>query len=172
MWRPYLIQEEYHHAISRKDGWWFGSDIRPKQTDCIFPILSHGKALGSREQIFILSIPSFIQAMWSQKVDYAESKPRLAVYASWFIRNLTQYLYLKVSPRRHAIVIQLDESYDAMMEEYVSNNKRKPGIVPIFSKKKVQVVEVQEWDPTTYPPEYLRYLSQLPPHRRYASETR
>lgn len=158
-WRPYLIEEEYHPAISRKDGWWFGPDIRPKPTDCIFPTLPHGKPLGSSEQIFIPSIPTFIQAMWSQQLDYAKSKPELARYASWFIRNLTRYLYLEVSPRRHAIVFQLDEPYDAMMEEYVAKYTRKPRIVSVSPEKAVQV---QEWDPTTYPPEYL---SRLPVHK-------
>lgn len=156
-WRPYLIEEEYHPALSRKDGWWFGPDIRPKPTDCILPTLPHGKPLGSSEQIFIPTIPTFIQAMWSQKVDYAESKPELAVYASWFIRNLTRYLYLEVSPRYSVIAFQLEEPYEAMMEEYVSRYKRKPRIVALSLERAVQV---QEWDPTTYPP---KYLSQLPP---------
>ncbi|KAH8717114.1 hypothetical protein GQ44DRAFT_775655 [Phaeosphaeriaceae sp. PMI808] len=131
-----------------------GSRGRPKPTDCIFPTLPYGKPLGSSEQIFIPSIPTFIQAMWSQQVDYAESKPELARYASWFIRNLTRYLYLEVSPRRHAIVFQIDEPCDAMMEEYVSKYRRKSRIVPLSPEK---VVWVQEWDP----PEYL---SQLPSH--------
>jgi hypothetical protein len=96
--------------------------------------------------------------MWSQQVDYAESKPELARNASWFIRNLTRYLYLEVSPRRHAIAFQLDEPYDTMMEEYTSKYRRKPRIVPLSPEK---VVQVQEWDPATYPP---KYLSKLPSH--------
>lgn len=162
VWDPYLIEEEYHPAITRKDGWWFGPRIRPKPTDCIFPTLPHGKPLGSSEQVFIPSIPTFIQAMWSQKVDYAESKPELAQNASWFIRNLTRYLYLEVSPIRHALVFQLDEPYDAMMEEYINNYKRKPQIASLSPEK---VVQVQSWDPTTYPPEVL---ARLPPHHMSA----
>jgi hypothetical protein len=161
-WRPYLIEEEYHPAINRKDGWWFGPYIRPKPTDCILPKLPHGKPLGSSEQIFIPSIPTFIQAICSQKVDYAESKPNLACYAPWFIRNLTRYLYLEVSPRWDAIVLQLDDPYYEMMEEYLSKYKRKPRIVSESSEKAVQV---QEWDPTTYPPEVLARLLSLPDGR-------
>ena len=157
-WRPYLIKEEYHPAITREDGWWFGPDIRPKPTDCIFPTLPHGKPLGSSEQIFIPGIPTFIQAMWSQKVDNAEFKPELAVQATWFIRNLTRYLYLEVSPRRHEIVFQLEEPYDAMMEAYMVKYRRKPTVVSSLGK----IVEVEVWDPTTYPP---AVLSQLPKHQ-------
>jgi hypothetical protein len=155
-WESYLIEEEYHPAISRKDGWWFGPRIRPKLTDCSFPTLPHGKPSGSSEQIFIPSIPNFIQAMWSQQINYAKSKPKLAGNASWFIRNLTRYLYLEVSPRTHAIIFQLDEPCDAMMVEYMAKYPRKPRIVAISSEK---VVQVKEWDPTTYPP---KYLSRLP----------
>ncbi|KAF2020346.1 hypothetical protein BU24DRAFT_445598 [Aaosphaeria arxii CBS 175.79] len=97
-------------------------------------------------------IPTFLQAMWSHKVQYANSKPGLASNAKWLIENLTRYLYLEVSPRRHAIVFQLDEPYDAMMEDYMSKYKRKPSYALTSSR----FVRVKRWDPTTFPPDALQ----------------
>ncbi|OAL53586.1 hypothetical protein IQ07DRAFT_608935 [Pyrenochaeta sp. DS3sAY3a] len=157
-WNSYLMEEEYHPAIDRTDGWWFGPDIRPKPTDCILPTLPHGKPLGSSERIFIPSIPTFIQALWAQHVELADSKPQSASIAKWFIRNLTRYLYLEVSPKRHAIAFQLDNPYDVMMEEYELNYKRKPMVIAYAG----HAIEVKVWDPSTYPP---KILEQLPKHR-------
>ena len=39
-WRAYLMEEEYHPAILRQDGWWFGPDIRPNASSLCFPMAS------------------------------------------------------------------------------------------------------------------------------------
>jgi hypothetical protein len=155
-WYKVLIEEKWHPAIGREDGWWYGPRLSSETKLLDLPEeavaaktfsrrLPRGKSPSNDHPILVPSLPVYLDALIFRKTHYKESKPGLAFLASWIIRNLTRYLYLELPHQQLPLLIELEE--DEHMEEYLRNFKRKP----FFVYRRGLELQVQEWDPTSYP---------------------
>ncbi|KAH6616793.1 hypothetical protein C7974DRAFT_442602 [Boeremia exigua] len=155
-WFVVLIEEKWHPAIGREDGWWYGprlcseTKLRNLSEGAVaartfserFP---RGKSPSNNHPILVPSLPAYLDALVFQATHYRESKQELALFASWIIRNLVRYLYLELPHQQLPLLIELEE--DDYMEEYLRDYKRKP----FFVYQEGVGTQVHKWDPASYP---------------------
>jgi hypothetical protein len=160
-WHHLLVEESWHPAVGREDGWWFGPCLHPQTKigglseratrSTVFPEgLPRGISSSKNYSILIPRIPAYLDALIYHATRYKFSKPALASSASWQIRNLTRYLYLELPHQQLPLLIELEE--DEFMEKYLQNFTRKPFYV--YRKGpdgELEATRVKEWDPTSYP---------------------
>jgi hypothetical protein len=155
-WYKVLIEEKWHPAIGREDGWWYGPRLssetkllnlpeRAVAAWTFFEGLPRGKSPSNDYPILVPSLPAYLDALIFHATRYRQSKPYFALLASRIIRNLTRYLYLELPHQQLPLLIELEE--DEYMEGYLRNFKRKP----CFVYQRGLGTRVQEWDPTSYP---------------------
>jgi hypothetical protein len=155
-WYKILIEEKWHPAIGREDGWWYGPRLSsetkllglPERAVAAWTFserLPRGKSPSNDYPILVPSLPAYLDALIFHATRYRQSKPNFALLASWIIRNLTRYLYLELPHQQLPLLIELEE--DEYMEEYLQDYKRKP----CFVYREGRGTRVQEWDPTSYP---------------------
>jgi hypothetical protein len=155
-WYHVLIEEKWHPAIGREDGWWYGPRLSsetkllglPERTVAAKTFseqLPRGKSPSNDHPILVPSLPAYLDALIFHATRYKQSKQEFALLASRIIRNLTRYLYLELPHQQLPLLMELEE--DEYMEEYLWNYKRKP----FFVYREGLGTRVQEWDPTSYP---------------------
>ncbi|KAF2265041.1 hypothetical protein CC78DRAFT_579722 [Lojkania enalia] len=107
-WQHVLVEEKWHPAIHREDGWWFGPRLHPDTKvpnlperatppTIFFKGLPRVKSPSNNYPILVPTLPSYLDAIIYHKTQYHHSKPGLASISSWQIGNLTRYLYLELS---------------------------------------------------------------------------
>jgi hypothetical protein len=160
-WHHVLMEETWHPAIGREDGWWVGPRLHPDTKvpnlpeRAIQPSLFHegwprGISSTKHFPVHIPSLPAYLDALIYHVTRYKISKPGLASIASWQIRNLTRYLYLELPRQQLPLLMELEE--DQFMEEYLRNYKRKPFFVyRAVGGNELEATRVKEWDPASYP---------------------
>lgn len=160
-WNHVLIEEKWHPAIDRTDGWWFGPRLRPDTNTpnlpeyatlpTLFPKgLQIRKSPSNPHPIFIPSLPAYLDVLAYHEQHYKVLKPGLATLASLQIRNLTRYLYLELPHQQLPLMIEMEE-YD-YMDNYLQKHKRKPVYVyRAVPGGVLESVRVKEWDPSSYP---------------------
>lgn len=151
-WNPFLVEEIYHPASNRNDGWWYGPDTLTNrgERELILPNLPRGKSADNTTPIFIPSIPAFLDALVDQIRLYKEGcKPALAFYAGWQLDNLTRYLYLELPHQKNRILFEVEVRNDGYLEQHFRNYKRKPFYVIDMESR--QPVLANVWDPDSYP---------------------
>lgn len=100
--------------------------------------------------IYIPSIPAYVDALVDQYRLYkAGSKPALAYYATWQLKNLTRCLYLELPHQKNTILLEIEGRNERYLEQYFGNYKRKPFYVIDVESR--QPVKVNVWNPTSYP---------------------
>ena len=163
LWRSILIEETWHPAIDREDGWWFGPRLHPDtkaphlpesaKQHTIFPKgLPGGNDSLNNFPIFIPSLPAHLDALIYQMTRYQHSKPELASLALWEIKNLARYLYLELPHQQLRLLIELEE--DEFIDRYLQNYNRKPFLVyrkAPGTDSELEPTRVKEWDPSSYP---------------------
>lgn len=150
-WSPFLVEKEFHPALRRDDGWFYGPNTLDDAGDSyrIFSTIFH-RAKGAQNTIPInvLSIPAYLDALVYHTTHYETSKPELASIADWQIRNLTRYLYLELPHQREPLLFQVEAETENYMLPYLARWKRKPHYVTSRSKG---LVLVSDWDPDSFP---------------------
>ncbi|KAF2454309.1 hypothetical protein BDY21DRAFT_353607 [Lineolata rhizophorae] len=157
-WNCFLVEEIYHPAIDRLDGWWYGPDTLTKPNGkCILPPqLPRGKSSKHHGSVLIPSIPAYLNALDYHTTEYRHSKPALSQIGSWQIRNLTRYLYLELPHQQNTLLFELEAKTNEFLFQYLKHYKRKPRYVPVDEGARVGgLMLVKEWDPETYP-DYIR----------------
>jgi hypothetical protein len=155
----FLVEKEFHPAIDRTDGWWYGPRILDKEVTAenryrIFStVYKRAKGAQNPSSIFILSIPEYLDALVYHKTHYEISKPKLSFIASWQIRCLTRYLFLEVPHQKNSILFQVEAETENYMQPYLDRWKRRPILVMTDAKESMHV---NVWDPESYPEEFRR----------------
>jgi hypothetical protein len=145
-WSPFLVENEFHPAIQRKDGWWYGPSTLDKASDryrifsTIFP---RAKGPNNHSPICILSIPTYLDALVYHMTHYKISKPELYSIADWQIGNLTSYLYLELPHQKDALLFQIEAKTEDYMQPYLER-------YTVLNETK-EIVLVNDWDPMSFP---------------------
>ncbi|KFZ17892.1 hypothetical protein V502_04374 [Pseudogymnoascus sp. VKM F-4520 (FW-2644)] len=153
-WNPFLVEKEFHPALRRDDGWFYGPRILDDAAanngaDGIFNTL-YQRSKGDRNTspINILSIPAYLDALVYHKTHYATSKHGLAFVADVQINNLTKDLFLELSHQMNPLLFQVEEKTENYLQPYFAGWKRRPRYVRSLTKGRVPV---NTWDPDSYP---------------------
>ncbi|KFY92616.1 hypothetical protein V500_04127 [Pseudogymnoascus sp. VKM F-4518 (FW-2643)] len=150
-WSPFLVEKEFHPALRRDDGWFYGPNTLDDAGDRyrIFSTIFH-RAKGARNTtpINVLSIPTYLDTLVYQSTHYENFKRELASIADWQIRNLTRYLFLELPHQRDSILFQVKAETENYLLPYFAKWKRKPHYVTSRSRG---LVLVNDWDPASYP---------------------
>lgn len=156
-WNTFLVEEKYHPASNRTDGWWYGPDTLTNTQGHIVlpPNKPRGRSPNNTTPIFIPSIPTFLDALVDQKRLYkAGCKPALAFYAGWQLNNLTRYLYLELPHQKNTIQFEVEARNEGYLEQCFVNFKRKPFYVIDIQSR--QPVLANVWDPDSYPESFCK----------------
>ena len=161
-WQKILVEEKWHPALHREDGWWFGPRLHPaskaaanlpehtKAPTLFSETLPRGKSLSSKHAVYVPSLPTYLDALIYHRNQYKHSKPGLTLTSGCQIDNLTRYLYLELPCQQLPLLIELEE--DKYMEGYLRTHKRKPRFVYRRTPEgQFEATRVKEWDPTSYP---------------------
>lgn len=153
-WNPFLVEMEFHPALRRDDGWFYGPRIFDEATanngaDGIFnTIYQRTKGAQNSSPINILSIPAYLDTLVYHKTHYATSKRGLASVADLQINNLTKDLFLELPHQMNPLLFQVDAETENYLQPYFAGWKRVPRYVMSRSKGRVPV---NLWDPESYP---------------------
>jgi hypothetical protein len=160
-WQPILVEESWHPAMHRDNGWWYGPRVHPDTEVPNAPLSAHPKAIffpglpraksaTHPHSILIPALPNYIDALIYHMTRYKTSKPGLWALSAWQLRNLTRYLYLELDHQQLPLLIQLEE-YE-FMEGYLKRFVRKPRFVyRVDERGSFGATRVREWDPESYP---------------------
>ncbi|KAL1801748.1 hypothetical protein ACET3X_002090 [Alternaria dauci] len=160
-WSPILVEDSWHPALHRDNGWWYGPRVRPDTkapfpsstahpNAIFFPSLPRGRSAAHTHSISVPSLPAYLDALVYHVTHYKVTKPGLWAVSSWQLRNLTRYLYLELDHQQLALLIEMDE-YD-FMDDYLERFVRKPRFVYGMSEKgEFGAARVREWNPGSYP---------------------
>jgi hypothetical protein len=178
-WHGILVEEKWHPAIDRENGWWFGPRLHPDTSVSNLPERATQKIIFSKElprglspsknyQVFVPRIPAYLDAMIYHATRYEQSKPALASNAHWQIQNLTRCLYLELPHQQLPLLIEL-EGYE-YMENYLQRFVRKPRFVYRTAPgTEFEATRVKEWDPTSFP-DWCNTKDSLGPAMRSAHQ--
>jgi hypothetical protein len=159
-WSPVLVEDGWHPAMHRDNGWWYGPRVHPDTkvsnpasahpNAIFFSSLPRGKSAANAHCIHIPALPAYIDALVYHVTYYKATKPGLWALSSWQLRNLTRYLYLELDHQQLPLLIEMEE-YE-FMESYLKRFVRKPRFVyRVDEKGEFEATRVREWDPESYP---------------------
>jgi hypothetical protein len=160
-WQPILVEESWHPAMNRPNGWWYGPRVHPdtkvlNSTGSAHPnaifFSNHprGKSSSNPHTVFVPGLTSYLDSLIHHVTNYKISKPGLWALSSWQLRNLTRYLYLELDHQKLPLLIELEES--EFMEGYLNRFVRKPKFVYRRDENgEFEATKVREWDPESYP---------------------
>ncbi|OBT56947.1 hypothetical protein VE04_03193 [Pseudogymnoascus sp. 24MN13] len=157
-WNPFLVEEEFHPALRRDDGWFYGPRILDDAAansgaDGIFnTIYQRTKGAGNTSPINILSIPAYLDALVYHTAHYTTFKLGLASVADVQINNLTKDLFLELPHQMSPLLFQVDTETENYLHPYFAGWKRMPRYVMSLSKGRVPV---NAWDPESYPEDLI-----------------
>lgn len=135
-WSPFLVEKEFHPALRRDDGWFYGPNTLDDAGDryhIFSTMFCRAKGAQNATPINILSIPSYLDALVYQNTHYETSKHELASIADWQIRNLTRYLFLELPHQRDPLLFQVKAETENYLLPYFARWKRKPHFVSTLS---------------------------------------
>jgi hypothetical protein len=138
-----LAENDFHPTTDRTDGWFFGPALLSHYDNRLITV---GEVKDNN--LFIPSIPSYLDALVYHATRYSKIKPSLAFISQWQIRNLTRYLYLELPKRRIQILFEVEADTERFLENYLNNYKRKPYYV---LSKKGELVLVERHRPESFP---------------------
>lgn len=156
-----LIEEDWHPAAQRTDGFWYGpcphvnsklQNIPEWLTPQPLFVKRHprGKSPSKKTPIFVPTLPTYLDALIYHVIHYEESRRGLSSESSWQIENLTRYLYLELPHQHLPLLIELEES--EFMEKFLRAYVRKPCFVyhnvPGLG---FTATRIREWDPSSIP---------------------
>jgi hypothetical protein len=160
-WQPILVEESWHPAMHRDNGWWYGPRVHPDTKipnsplgahpkKIFFPGLPRGKSVNHPHPILVPNLTTYLDALIHHITQYKTTKRGLWAVSSWQLRNLTRYLYLELDHQQLPLLIEM-EGYE-FMEGYLSRFVRKPRFVYRKDEKgEFEATRVREWDPKSYP---------------------
>ncbi|KFY64658.1 hypothetical protein V496_03123 [Pseudogymnoascus sp. VKM F-4515 (FW-2607)] len=160
-WNPFLVEKEFHPALHRNDGWFYGPhtlDDATTDTDdyngagagrrIFSTIFRRAKGAQNTTPINILSIPAYLDVLVYQRNHCTTSKPRLASSADWQIERITKNLFLELPHQRDPLLFQVEAETENFLVPYLAKYERKPQ----FANSKSQgLVSVDVWNPNSYP---------------------
>ncbi|OBT69878.1 hypothetical protein VE03_00648 [Pseudogymnoascus sp. 23342-1-I1] len=179
-WNPFLVEREFHPALRRDDGWFYGPLVLDDAAanngaDGIFNTLyERTKGARSTSPINILSIPAYLDVLVYHATYYASSKHGLAFVAAVQINNLTNDLFLELPHQMNPLFFQVEAETENYLQSYFAGWKRTPRYVRSLSEGRVPV---NTWDPGSYPEKLIspfvrmRSISRGPPRSFRAPST-
>lgn len=147
--QPLLAETDFHPTSNRTDGWNFGPAKLSNMNTAHYTVCK-----ADDRNLFIPTIPSYLDALVYHKTRYTNTKPSLAFISQWQIRNLTRYLYLELPQLRNHILFEVEGSTERFLEKYFNNYKRKPFYV---LSKEGELVLVERHRPESYPELFSRH---------------
>lgn len=156
-WNPFLVEKEFHPALRRDDGWFYGprilDDAAAKNgADGIFNTIYQRTKGAGNTSINILSIPAYLDALVYHTTHYSTFKLGLASVADVQINNLTKDLFLELPHQMNPLLFQVDTETENYLQPYFAGWKRMPHYVMSLSKGRVPV---NAWDLESYPEDLI-----------------
>ena len=160
-WQPILVEETWHPALHRENGWWYGPRVHPDTKvpnsppgahppAIFFPGLPRGKSASHPSPILVPNLTTYLDSLIYHAIYYKTTKPGLWAVSLWVLKNLTRYLYLELDHQQLPLLIELEE-YE-FMEAYLGRYVRKPRFVFRRDEKgEFEATRVREWDPKSLP---------------------
>ncbi|KAF1828454.1 hypothetical protein BDW02DRAFT_593240 [Decorospora gaudefroyi] len=161
-WQPILVEESWHPAMHRDNGWWYGPRVHPDTkvpnapprsvhpNAIFFPGFPRGRSENHPQPILFPNLITYLDALIYHITYYKTSKPGLWSVSSWLLSNLTRYLYLELDHQQLPLLIEL-EGYE-FMEGYLRRYVRKPRFVYRTDEKgEFEATRGREWEPESFP---------------------